>query len=68
MYPFSELLSLKCNENAAFSFKNTWNKQKVPFWFESKKIFSIFYYFLNKALDKVDCKLKNIWSTLVNEL
>ena len=68
MHPFSEQLSLKCNENAAFSFKSTCNKEKDPFWFESKKFFSIFYYFLDKVLDKVYCKLKSIWSTLVNEL
>ena len=50
---FLELLLLNCYENAVFSFKNTYNKKKGPFFFKSN-IFFVFGgcpYFLNKALD-----------------
>ena len=49
---FLELPFLKCNENASFSFKNVYNKEKGSFLFESE-ICCYFYYFLNNALDKV---------------
>ena len=34
VFPFFYLPFLNCNENAAFLFKNTYNKEKGHFWFE----------------------------------
>ena len=52
---FLELPFLKCNENAAFLFKDTHNKEKGTF-FVWKVIFFLMFddtiYFLNKALHK----------------
>ena len=41
-----ELPFLKCNENAAFLFKNTYSKEKSPFLFESPKFRTGQYLFL----------------------
>ena len=46
MCPLRELPFLKCNENAAFLFKNTYSKEKSPFLFESPKFRTGQYLFL----------------------
>ena len=52
---FFELFFLKCNKNAAFSFKNTYNKENCPFLFESSVFvrFGGWLSFLNTALEEI---------------
>ena len=52
---FFELLFLKCNKNAVFSFQNAYNKENCPFLFESSVFvrFGGCLSFLNTALEEI---------------
>ena len=43
---FFELLFLKCDKNAVFSFKNTYNKENCPFLFERSVLLELVVVFL----------------------
>ena len=66
---FLELPFLKCNEDAVFLFKNTYNKEKQPFLFEIdlKVVFFVMFgscsYFINKALNRVYSKQLRSYDT-----
>ena len=55
---FLELAFLKCYENVIFLFKNSHNKERVPFYLKDNTcvMFGGCLYFLNKALDEVYSK------------